>query len=139
MNRPSFDTIYMQMAELVSQRSTCSRLQVGTVITSTDHRKVLSIGYNGNATGLHNGCESVVPGHCGCIHSEANAIINLDCPRGLEKVVYITHIPCVMCAKMLVNVGGVTTVIFDKPYRLDDSLYQVLSPAGIKWRKHEKN
>lgn len=44
MERPSFEEIYMQLAESFSKRSTCKRLQVGTVITSLDFRKVLSIG-----------------------------------------------------------------------------------------------
>ena len=55
--RPSFETIYLQLAQILAARSTCSRLQVGTVITSLDYRKVLAVGYNGNATGLTNGCD----------------------------------------------------------------------------------
>jgi len=49
---PSFDEVYMQFAETIAQRSTCKRLSVGTVITTTDYRKVLAVGYNGNASGL---------------------------------------------------------------------------------------
>ena len=47
--RPSFESIYMGLAEAMAERSTCSRLKVGAVITSTDYRKVLAVGYNGNA------------------------------------------------------------------------------------------
>jgi deoxycytidylate deaminase len=51
---------------MMSERSTCARLNVGCVITSVDFRYVYSVGYNGNASGLHNGCESTEPGNCGC-------------------------------------------------------------------------
>ncbi|MCP4038631.1 MAG: cytidine deaminase, partial [bacterium] len=55
--RPSFESIYMDLARTLANRSTCIRLNVGTVITSTDYRKVLAVGYNGNATGLPNQCD----------------------------------------------------------------------------------
>src|SRR4028118_1184079 len=113
MNRPSFQTIYMQLAHSLAQRSTCKRLQVGTVITSTDYRKVLAVGYNGNATGLANSCDRDEQGNCGCLHSEEKAVINCDAPRRVEKVVFVTHLPCVMCAKRLINLGNVRNVIYE--------------------------
>ena len=100
----------MEFAESVAKRSTCKRLQVGTVITTTDFRKVLAIGYNGNATGLENKCDSDTSGNCGCLHSEENAIINSDSPRNTEKYVFVTHLPCKMCAKRLLNLGNVKKV-----------------------------
>ena len=62
--------VYMRMAEELAKRSTCARLQVGTVVTDQRLENVLAIGYNGNARGLPNKCDSTVPGSCGCIHSE---------------------------------------------------------------------
>lgn len=120
--RPSFEQIYIDFAELISKRSTCKRLQVGTVITTTDFRKVLSIGYNGNASGLANSCDSDEPGNCGCLHSEENAIINCDSPRHIEKIVFVTHLPCLMCAKRLINLGNVKKVIYRNDYRKTDSI-----------------
>lgn len=120
--RPSFSEIFMSMAGLISRRSTCKRLHVGTVITTTDFRKVLSVGYNGNAKGLPNHCDSDVPGACGCLHSEENAVINCDAPQDLPKLVYCTHLPCKMCAKRLINLGGVQKVYYETPYRLTESL-----------------
>lgn len=117
VERPSFNDIYMRLAFEFAARSTCSRLQVGTVITSTDFRKVLAVGYNGNATGLPNSCDRDEPGNCGCLHSEENAIINCDAPRGTEKVVFVTHAPCLMCAKRLINMGNVRAVYFAEEYR----------------------
>jgi dCMP deaminase len=129
--RPSFEQVYMEFAFSISKRSTCDRLQVGTVITTTDYRKVLSIGYNGNATGLPNRCDRTEPGNCGCLHSEENAAINCDSPRNIEKCVFVTHLPCPACAKRLVNLGNVKTVYYSNDYRVKDSI-DTLEKCGIK-------
>jgi dCMP deaminase len=121
----------MQLAQTLAARSTCKRLQVGTVITSTDFRKVLAVGYNGNATGLHNGCDREEPGNCGCLHSEENAVINCDAPRFVEKLVFVTHLPCVQCAKRLINLGNVKKVFYFLDYRLKNSV-EVLNSVGIE-------
>ncbi len=123
--RISFNEIYMRFAEIIALRSTCTRLQVGSVITSIDYRKVLSIGYNGNATGLKNGCDSDEPGKCGCLHSEENAIINCDSPREQKKIFFVTHVPCVMCAKRIINLGNVVEV----------SSIELLKGVGIEVNK----
>ncbi len=129
--RPSFESIYLELARTLSARSTCRRLQVGTVITTTDFRKVLAVGYNGNATGLPNHCDRDEAGNCGCLHSEENAVINCDAPRFIEKVVFVTHLPCVACAKRLINLGNVKKVFYAQEYRLKDSL-EVLRSVGIE-------
>lgn len=120
--RPSFEKIYMQLALTLAERSTCHRLNVGTVITSTDYRKVLAVGYNGNAAGLPNQCDRTEAGNCGCLHSEENAVINCDSPRFVEKHVFVTHLPCVACAKRLINLGGVKKIFFHSQYRSSESL-----------------
>ena len=132
--RPSFPTIYLELAKTLAARSTCRRLRVGTVITSTDFRKVLAVGYNGNATGLHNGCDRDEPGNCGCLHSEENAVINCDAPRSIEKIVFVTHLPCVQCAKRLINLGNVRKVCYGEDYRVRDSL-DLLRTVGIEIEK----
>ena len=129
--RPSFETIYLQLARTLANRSTCHRLQVGTVITSTDYRKVLAVGYNGNATGLANECDRAEPGNCGCLHSEENAVINCDSPRQVEKIAFVTHLPCTACAKRLINLGNVTKVYYGEEYRLRDSV-DLLKEVGIE-------
>lgn len=128
--RPSFERIYLQLAFLLAARSTCRRLQVGTVITSTDFRKVLAVGYNGNATGLPNTCDREEPGNCGCLHSEENAVINCDSSRSQEKLVFVSHLPCVACAKRLINLGNVKRIHYAHDYRLKDSLV-LLRSVGI--------
>lgn len=112
----------MDFALAISRRSTCSRLSVGTVITTPDFRKVLSIGYNGNAAGLPNRCDREESGNCGCLHSEENAVINCDAPRSTDKIVFVTHLPCPMCAKRIINMGNVCKVIFKNDYRIRDAV-----------------
>ncbi len=129
--RPSFEQVYMDFANLISRRSTCTRLQVGTVITTTDFRKVLAVGYNGNASGLPNSCDRDQPGNCGCLHSEENAVINCDAPRQTEKYVFVTHLPCAMCAKRLINLGNVKRIHYQNDYRNTDSI-ELLRSVGIE-------
>jgi dCMP deaminase len=130
MNRPTFDQLFMGWAQQLSQRSTCSRLQVGCLIVSPDSRKVIALGYNGGASGQENACASLEPGQCGHLHAEANAIINTDVPRHQAKVVFVTDLPCAMCAKMLVNLGGVARVVYGRDYRIRDAV-EILKQASI--------
>lgn len=132
--RPSFPEIYINLASTLSRRSTCRRLQVGTVITTVDFRKVLAVGYNGNASGLHNGCDRDEEGNCGCLHSEENAVINCDSPRTLDKLVFVTHLPCAMCAKRLINLGNVRKVFYGRDYRSRSSL-ELFAAASIEVEK----
>jgi dCMP deaminase len=105
-------------------------LQVGCVITSPDFRKVIAVGYNGGASGLENECASLTEGLCGHLHAECNAIINCDVPRETKKLIFTTHLPCMQCAKMLVNLGGVQVVYWANDYRIRDSL-DLLRRASI--------
>jgi dCMP deaminase len=130
--------VYMRMAEELAKRSTCVRLQVGTVVTDALLQNVLAIGYNGNARGLPNKCDTSVPGQCGCIHSEVNALVKA--PGSMrDKVVFVTNSPCVMCAKLMIN-SGVTHVFYRRAYR-DPSGVELLSTARVtpvlydKWEK----
>jgi len=134
--RPSFEEIHMRMAGLLIGRSTCKRLRVGCVIASSDFRKILAMGYNGNASGLPNTCDSEEPGSCGCLHAEENAVINCDSPRAWPKIVFCTHLPCKMCAKRLVNLGGVQKVYYAIDYRLKEGL-TVFDQAEIPYEHME--
>lgn len=120
--------VYMRMAEELAKRSTCERLQVGTVVTDALLQNVVAIGYNGNARGFPNRCDTKVPGACGCIHSEVNALVKA--PGGMsDKVVFVTDSPCVACAKLMINAGA-SHVFFRRPYR-DPSGVETLKAAGI--------
>jgi dCMP deaminase len=79
---------------------------------------------------LHNGCDRDEVGNCGCLHSEENAVINCDSPRSTEKIVFVTHLPCAMCAKRLINLGNVKRVIYAHDYRTRDSV-DLFAQVGI--------
>ena len=71
--RPSWDSVWCNMAKIISTRSYDPRHQVGTVIVTDDNTQVLSVGYNGNYSGGPNEVESVEPGASGMLHAEINA------------------------------------------------------------------
>ena len=135
--RPSLFEVYMRMAEELAKRSTCARLQVGTVITDAQLENVVAIGYNGNARGFPNRCDSTEAGKCGCIHSEMNALVKSP-GQMRDKVAFITASPCVMCAKLMVQ-ANVSHVFYREEYR-DRSGLEVLEQAGVhaihytRWR-----
>ena len=122
MNRPTFEQIYMNLALELSKRSTCNRLQVGAVLTTIDFRQVISLGYNGNYNGGPHQCDSEVPGQCGCLHAEDNCIINCNIPRHIDKYLFVTTIPCKMCAKRIINLGNVKKIFYKNDYRLCEGL-----------------
>ncbi len=137
VGRPPLYEVYMRMAEELAKRSTCQRLQVGTVITDAKLEHVVSIGYNGNVRGFPNRCDSNEAGKCGCIHSEMNALVKA--PGDLvNKVAFITASPCVMCAKLMVQ-ANVSHVYYREAYR-DPAGIGVLERAGVvtvhytRWR-----
>ena len=119
----------MRMAEELAKRSTCQRNQVGTVITNFELTQVLGIGYNGNARGFPNRCDGDLPGQCGCIHSETNALIKAGASLA-GKVMFVTVAPCLMCAKLVVNTG-VGRVYYRRPYRLMEGV-ELMRKAGIE-------
>ena len=128
-DRIPLEEVYMRMAEELAKRSTCARNQVGTVIANPDLTQVLGVGYNGNARGLPNRCDSTEPGRCGCIHSEQNALIKAGAALA-GKVMFVTTSPCVMCAKMTINTN-VARVFYRDPYR-DAAGLDVLRQGGVE-------
>lgn len=121
--RPSFEQTFMMMARVLSLRSTCNRIKVGAVITTDDYREIISVGYNGNAAGLANCCDRDEAGNCGCIHAEDNAITNSRSPRESSKIFFVTLLPCPMCAKKIINYGGVKIVYYLDDYKNKDAIY----------------
>ena len=129
VERPPLYEIYLRMAEELAKRSTCARLQVGTVLTDATLENVVAIGYNGNARGFPNRCDSTEPGRCGCIHSEMNALVKA--PGALrDKVAFVTASPCVMCAKLMIQ-ASVSHVFYREAYRSPEGL-GVLRRGGVE-------
>ena len=125
----------MRMAEELAKRSTCARLQVGSVITSGDLTQVLGIGYNGNARGLPNRCDSSQPGSCGCIHGELNSLVKAGAQLP-GKLMFVTASPCVMCAKSIINCN-VARVYFRDAYR-DPAGLDVLRQGGVEVEHYDQ-
>ena len=110
MDRPDWDSYFMEIAEVVSKRSTCLRRKVGAVLVKD--RQILATGYNGTPKGLPH-CEEVgclrerlhVPSGqnhelCRGIHAEQNAVIQaaVNGVSTLGATLYCTHQPCVVCS-----------------------------------------
>ena len=116
--RPSWDEVWMEVAESISKRSRCSRAQIGAVIVSKDQR-ISSTGYNGpSATWPHDTecaewclrAQGVTPldnmyDSCPSIHAEANALLYVDRSRVEGGTIYITDAACLQCAKLVSNSG----------------------------------
>jgi len=133
--------MFMEIAGVVAKRATCMRLNVGAVIVQK--RTIVSIGYNGVASGLPHCSGNLCPGAAGCretIHAEMNALAHLPADIGGGLDMYVTDSPCAHCYDRLLQDGRVKRVFFGTPYRitehLEDSLfgqhievYRVL-PAG---------
>ncbi|MEE0515837.1 MAG: cytidine/deoxycytidylate deaminase family protein [Emergencia sp.] len=141
--RPSWDEYFMQMAELTAQRSTCLRRKVGAVIVKDKH--IIATGYNGAPRGLRHcgdlgGClrqKLGVPSGqrhelCRALHAEQNAIIqSATLGQSIENAsIYITHQPCVICAKMIIN-AGINRIVVKEGYP-DELSAEILEEAGLK-------
>ena len=143
MNRPSWDEYFMQMAELTAQRSTCLRRQVGAIIVKEKH--IIATGYNGAPKGLPH-CEELggclrekleIPSGerhelCRALHAEQNAIIQAaTLGQSIEgATIYITHQPCIICAKMIIN-AGISRIVIRRGYP-DEMSRGMLREAGLK-------
>lgn len=140
--RPGWDQYFMDIADLVSKRSTCLRRAVGAVLVKD--RRLLATGYNGAPSGLHHcldmGClreQMKVPSGerhelCRGLHAEQNAIIQAAL-HGVSvngSTLYCTNHPCIICAKMIINAGIVTVVI--KSHYMDALAEDILKEANVK-------
>ena len=133
---------YMKTAETFSECSTAKRLHVGAIVVKDD--RIISIGYNGMPSGWDNDCEDIKINNDGqyelktkpeVLHAETNAIAKLakSNESGLGATMFITHSPCLDCAK-LVYQSGINTVYYRNSYRDEDGI-QFLEKAGVKIEK----
>lgn len=138
VRRPSFPYIYMRLAEMISNRSTCNKKSVGCVITSADYNYVYAVGYNGNFSGGPNACDFITyrGDGCGCIHAEINALIRCTV-LDRNKVMFSTVAPCPDCAKVIVN-SGFKKVFYRDDWENDLGI-QILKTGGIEVEKETNN
>lgn len=134
MNRLSWDQVWSNFATTISQRSTDPKVKVGCVVVPFDNTGVLSLGYNGDEKGGSNLRDSESSGHSGFIHAEINALIKMDFNNPKPKKMYVTHSPCRMCAKAIIN-ADIKEVIYIEEYKSDLVGIELLSKHNIKVHK----
>ena len=148
-----FDNAHMEAAEVYAKLSSAVRLKVGCVIVKDN--TIIGIGYNGMPSGWDNVCEDKIYCDDGdwyeqqlpkdanqwlryklitkreVLHAETNAIAKLarSTQSGLGASLYVTHAPCVDCAK-LVYQSGISSVYYRNSYR-DEAGVDFLSKAGV--------
>jgi len=140
--RPSWDNYFMEIACLVSTRSTCLRRKVGAVLVRD--KRILTTGYNGAPSHLAH-CSEVgclreklkIPSGerqeiCRGLHAEQNAIIQAALSGVSIKgaTLYCTHQPCITCSKMIIN-AEIKKVIFKGDYP-DKLAREMIEEAGIE-------
>ena len=138
-----FRDAYMKTAEVFAELSSAKRLHVGAIIVKDD--RIISIGYNGMPSGWDNNCEDEIKWPNGeirylttkpeVLHAETNAIAKLakSIESGDGATMFVTHAPCLDCAK-LVYQSGINTVYYRNSYR-DENGIQFLQKAGLTVEK----
>ena len=130
----------MAVAEIFAEQSSAKRLHVGAIVVKDD--RIISIGYNGMPSGWDNECENtfiiqdeVAPGVFSLtkrtefktkpevLHAETNAIAKLakSTESGEGASIFITHAPCLECAKLIYQ-SGIKEVFYKNEYRSEDGI-----------------
>ena len=137
--KEKFKQAYMKTAKIFSELSQARRLHVGAIVVKDD--RIISIGYNGMPAGWDNDCEDQTYDEDGfhitlktkpeVLHAETNAIAKLakSNESGLGATMFITHAPCLDCAKLIYQ-SGINSVLYRNSYRSDDGI-QFLQKAAV--------
>lgn len=124
---------YLETAKIFANLSEAKRLKVGAICVDSTGSRVISIGYNGQPPNWDNCCEdengSTLPT---VIHAEANCISKLAKSNGggENSYLFITHSPCIECAKLILQ-AGIKTVYYIYKYRSEEGI-QFLERCGIQ-------
>lgn len=140
MSRPSWDSYFMQMAQAAAGRSTCDRAHVGCVLVDSQ-RNVVATGYNGSVPGLPH-CDELghllIDGHCvRTIHAEQNALLRAG-RAAWGTTCYVTHYPCLTCAKLLAAAGS-RRVVYAQSYRPHEITVALFASASIVITHYEEH
>lgn len=136
--KEKFKRAYMKTAQTFAELSSARRLHVGAIVVKDD--RIISIGYNGMPAGWDNNCEDETRYEDGgvilktkpeVLHAETNAIAKLakSNESGLGADIFITHAPCLDCAKLIYQ-SGIRAVYYSKDYR-DSAGVNFLSKSGV--------
>lgn len=135
----------MKTAETFAELSHARRLHVGAIVVKDD--RIISIGYNGMPAGWDNNCEDwvnriaeepVLKTKPEVLHAETNAIAKLarSTESGFGADIFITHAPCLDCAKLIYQ-SGINRVYYGENYRSDEGV-KFLTKSGITVEQIEK-
>lgn len=128
--RLDWDEYFMSIALLASQRSPCTRLNVGSVIVKNN--RLISMGYNGFIPGAPHISRVKDNNEQSIIHSEINAIT--DCAKrgaSLEgSKIYVTHFPCINCFRSIAACG-IKEIIYLEEYKNDQIVEELANDSGI--------
>ena len=143
----------MKTAETFAELSHARRLHVGAIIVKDD--RIIIIGYNGMPAGWDNNCEDetveLYSGYEGAIHrtvlktkpevlhAETNAIAKLakSTESGDGAVLFVTHMPCLDCAKLIFQ-SGIRSVFYRDSYRNTDGV-TFLERSGVNVTQVKKD
>jgi len=136
--KQKFVDAYMDVAERFAKLSSARRLHVGAIVVKDD--RIISIGYNGMPSGWDNNCEIEITQPIGrvdliskpeVLHAETNAIAKLakSNESGMGATMFITHAPCLDCAKLIYQ-SGISSVLYRNSYR-DTGGITFLEKSGI--------
>jgi len=136
--KEKFIDAYMDVAERFAKLSSARRLHVGAIVVKDD--RIISIGYNGMPAGWDNNCEDSIQHSDDTVtlktkpevlHAETNAIAKLakSTESGLDATMFITHSPCLDCAKLIFQ-SGINNVFYRDSYRSEDGI-QFLTKSGV--------
>ena len=136
--KQKFKQAYMKTAEIFAELSHARRLHVGAIVVKDD--RIISIGYNGMPAGWENDCETVIQHSDDTVelktkpevlHAETNAISKLakSTESGDGATMFITHSPCLDCAKLIYQ-SGINSVFYRSSYRSDDGI-EFLEKSGV--------
>jgi dCMP deaminase len=146
--KPKLAEAYMKTAETFAELSHARRLHVGAIIVKDD--RIISIGYNGMPAGWDNNCETTVTNVVGVapdghdlveltlktrpevLHAETNAIAKLakSTESGDGAILFVTHMPCLDCAKLIFQ-SGIRSVFYRDSYRSSDGV-SFLEQSGVE-------
>ena len=132
--RPNWDEYFKKIVSVTAERSPCERLHVGCLLVKEN--RIISQGYNGFLPGCPH--ESIVRNNHeqATVHAEQNAIA--DCAkRGvncLNSTAYITHYPCIICARMLLA-SGIKEIKYINDYHNDELVSIFSEQCNVKITK----
>ena len=133
---------HMKAAEVYAQLSSAKRLQVGCVVVKDN--TIIGIGYNGMPSGWDNTCEYTVDDAKGydtgkskpeVLHAETNAIAKIARSTNSSDgaALFVTHAPCLDCAK-IIHQAGINSVYYRNTYRSTDGI-DFLEKCNINVKK----